>query len=245
MADTVVSCPECMTRLKVTDPSRTAVRCPRCSATVPVRQSQAAADEDDEPVRKAPARPSRARDEVDEPRPRRRPLGEDEDDEEDRPRRRRPRDEEDDEEDAPRPSRRRARVEDDEDDEDDDADDRPRRKKKKKRSRKDDTPGPWALALGACAGMVVIGFLMGLLIFQTRGLPESSDGNPGSKYIGLGVMVLVSLVLALLGINGVKNRELTGKWGITYSGGTAVAIGFVQAGMSGFLLGFAAYGLIF
>jgi DNA-directed RNA polymerase subunit RPC12/RpoP len=227
---TIVQCPKCQARLKVAVTGKPAARCPKCGATVPLKGKPAEPTEEDEERAAPTPRASRVRDE------------EDEDDRPVRAAKRRPRhEEEEDEEERPaRAARRRSRYEEEDDDEDEE--DRPRRKKK---GRKEKTPGPWPVALGVFLGMIVLGFAMGYLLFGTQGLPKPEDGRMATKYVGLGFMLFLSLILALIGIFGVKDRHISGKWGIEYRGGTAVVIGFVQSAVSGGLLGFSTYGLIF
>lgn len=147
----------------------------------------------------------------------------DEEEEEDRPRRRR--NEEDEEEDRPRARKRRAEE------------DRPRR-----RAAKDD--GPWLIAVGAAAGCFVLTLGLSYLVFGSGGLPAGQDG-PGGKLIGLGIGFVASLVIAPLGVMGVKKRRALGSWGIEIEGNLGVATGMVQSAMGGIIAGFTLYGLVF
>jgi hypothetical protein len=149
------------------------------------------------------------------------------DDEDDRPRRRRDDDEDDGEEDdRPRARRRRGS-----------GGDRPRR-----RAAQGD--GPWLMAAGLAAACFALSLGLSFLAFGKDGLPAGQDG-PAAKLVGLGIGFVASLVIAPLGVIGVKKRRALGKWGIEVEGNMGVATGMVQSAIGGIIGGFALYGLIF
>jgi hypothetical protein len=244
MAETIIACPKCKTRLKVPG-AKTAVRCPKCGTTIRVHDP--AEGEDDPDVKRLLSKVKLVErvEEEDEDAPpakvskRRRDEDEDEDDRPARPKRRRSRDDDDDEDDDDRPARSRRRSRHDDDDDDEDYD-RPRRK----RRREQEGDGPWLLGVLAAGGCFLLTFGGGFLIKGTEGLAPGEDG-PLGKLIGLGIAFLVSLVLIPLGIVSVKNRHAYGKWGIEVTGTMGVALGMVQAVLGGLIGGFSLYGLIF
>jgi hypothetical protein len=152
---------------------------------------------------------------------RRRDEGED-----DRPRRRRDDDDQDDEEDRPRARWRRGAE-----------GGRPRR-------RAEQGDGPWLIAAGAVAGCFALSLGLSFLAFGAGGLPAGQDG-PGGKLVGLGIGFVASLVIAPLGVMGVKKRRALGSWGIEIEGSMGVATGMVQSAIGGIIGGFALYGLAF
>jgi hypothetical protein len=135
----VVSCPRCATNLKIPDGASGNVKCPKCATIFAVAKPVAPAfevvEEPPAPLPKRPARPEVLEpdfDVVEEPKPRKKVVAAD-DDEDDRPR--------------GRPRR-----------EDDDEDGRPRRKG---RRRDDDDEGDWQPAgKGSSFGPAKVGMLM-------------------------------------------------------------------------------------
>jgi len=85
---------------------------------------------------------------------------------------------------------------------------------------------------------------MAFLIYGTAGLPAGKDGQEG-KLIGLGVAFLITLVVMPLGIIGVKNRCVVGRWGVTVTGTRGVVVGMIQTVTGGLLGGYVLYGLIY
>ena len=164
------------------------VRCPECEARVRAPEGRTAVrcPKCGETIR------VRAAEEEDEPRREPPPARRrDEDEEDERPRY-------EDEDDRPRRRRRDA----DEDDEDD----RPRR-----RRRPEPQPdGPWLVAVGVSAGCFLMSLGLAFLIGGTAGLPAGQDGTEG-KLMGLGIGLIAGLVLAPLGVYGVKQRRAIGK----------------------------------
>jgi DNA-directed RNA polymerase subunit RPC12/RpoP len=236
MAELIVRCPACGARMKVPPAlqGKESIRCPKCKASVPLKppppapaRRPAKAPEPVEEVQDV--QPADEFDELEEvapapAKPKRRPP---------------PEDEEDDEDDRPvRKGRRRV----DEDEDDEDEDDRPRRGRKRRR---DERPGPWLIALALAPACALVGFLGGLVLMGTRGLPEAEEGGPAAKVFGLGFMLLICGVLVVLGIIGVKNRYTVGRWGMEFRGTTAVWIGMTQTVVGGLLAGFGLYGLLF
>jgi hypothetical protein len=119
-----------------------------------------------------------------------------------------------------------------------------RPRKRSKRAREPEGDGPWLIAVLAAPVCFLLTFGGALLIKGFAGLPAGNDG-PGGKLAGLGIGFLVSIVLTVMGVLSVKSRQAYSKWGAELQGGTAVALGFVQAIMGGLIGGICLYGLIF
>lgn len=139
------------------------------------------------------------------------------------------------EEDQTRTRRRRERI--------DEEDDRPRRKRK--RRKQEDGDGPWLIAVGVAGGCFVIAFFMTLLSFGFRGLPDNAEeGGFPMKLACLAFAVIVALVLVAVGVFGVKNKTVYGRWGDVVTGPFAVVLAMITTICGGSLGGFAVYALL-
>jgi hypothetical protein len=73
-------------------------------------------------------------------------------------------------------------------------------------------------------------------------LRDSLNANPIFQWFVLGLMMVVGVLLVLKGINGFKEKRLTGKGGRVFEGTTAQVLGVIYA-IVGVLLAVGAVGM--